>query len=132
MQFQFLGHSYKLEFERNHKNVVVYRGSRERSVTSQHPYTKATLYHVVDGVEPKTVAVGIVGCLPTDHYSIRAGRIFALRALTYKLRKTGHSKEFLTELWRAYNDRAKVPAKAVAVMTNEQKLLPPATDASAS
>ena len=115
MRFEFGGRTYLLEFQREHKDVHSIHNGEMTTVKSKYPYTTATLFLVEeapkDGKFRKTSEVlkATVGCLHTDKYSNSAGRLFALRALTSKLRRTKWDKEFRAALWQAYVNRGKKP-----------------------
>jgi hypothetical protein len=117
MQFKFAGNTYFLEFQREYKHISTTHNGKTTTVRSTYPYTTAKLLQASS--EPKTVphtevAKATVGCMPGDKYSNAAGRLFALRALTSKLRPTkgrkGFDREFREAMWTAYVQRGKQKA----------------------
>jgi hypothetical protein len=102
--------SYRLEFERKKENVTLFKGKRERHVTSLYPYTIARLLQIVPGASPLQVATAKVGCHPGDRYSHAKGRLYALKTLTLVLNyQYKNFPEFLlllkSTMWDAYTTR---------------------------
>lgn len=115
LSFEFGGQTYRLEFQRNHKEVEVHRGGRVMKVTSQHPYTTATLLLQKTKDTYTTYAEATVGCYTHDKYLPDLGRRFAIEALRSKLRKSGLPKDTLKDLmkilWFTYLHRAELQGK---------------------
>ena len=115
MRFEFGGKTYFLEFQREHRDITTIHNGTAKTVKSTYPYTTARL--LLQSAEPlKTphdeVAKATVGCMPGDKYSNAAGRLFALRALTSRLRRMaerfgGYDREFREAMWKAYVERGK-------------------------
>ena len=127
MRFEFGGKTYFLEFQREHRDITTIHNGTTKTVKSTYPYTTARL--LLQSAEPlKTphdeVAKATVGCMPGDKYSNAAGRLFALRALTSRLRRMaerfgGYDREFREAMWKAYVERG----KQKAVVTQESEVI---------
>lgn len=118
MRFTFAGSQYQLEFQRAHRDVELRRRVKEVDAEtgevkdvdqvivqpSTYPYTTARLELLQDG-KTTTVAEASVGCAVIDKYSVREGRVQALRRLTD--RHTGvQDKALRKAIWQAYEQRA--------------------------
>ena len=127
MRFEFGGKTYFLEFQREHRDITTIHNGTAKTVKSTYPYTTARL--LLQSAEPlKTphdeIAKATVGCMPGDKYSNAAGRLFALRALTSRLRRMaerfgGYDREFREAMWKAYVERG----KQKAVVTQESEVI---------
>lgn len=141
MRFTFNAINYLLEFERQYRNVTVYKdtlepqadGSETRvkkatSTRSQYPFTYAKLLEIRPDKAPIKIAEGVVGCMPGDVFSYASGRQYALRALSSKLRRTAAPKALIAAVWTAYLTRNTRPTKPVEAVT-EAATEAPATEA---
>lgn len=115
MKFTHNGISYKLDFERRQKIVTLVRDKRSTTRQSKYPFTTATLYELKDGKEKAKLAQETVGCAPTDTFSKAAGRLWALKALSTKLRKTGAPKSLIAAVWDTYLNRGNTPPKSAVI-----------------
>ncbi len=130
MRFQHQGKLYRLEFERQYRNLKITRNGVTKEVRSKYPYTTAKLLQLRVGEEPLIVGKATVGCCPTDAYSNELGRRQALRQLTFALAKRDKtSKDLRTAFWNAYLNRGKQLEKlpVTTTITNPQLALPPAS-----
>lgn len=135
MRFTFEGSQYSLGFERKVQFVTVMRHGKHHTVRSKYPYTTVVLYKRETPTNiNRVVAHATVGCLASDPYSNKLGRLFAMRALNATLRRK-QSKEFLCAMWKCYMERGKqqprvVEAESVtrvaSVVEVKQLALPPA------
>jgi hypothetical protein len=129
MKFKFDGRSFRLAFERKHKDVTILKDGVATKVRSLYPYTTAKLYEERLGLEASIVAQATVGCLPGDTYSNAKGRLFALRALNAVLGRRNHTKDFRRAMWEAYINRGNEPVRERPIVTSSPTLplgLPPA------
>ncbi len=116
MKFTFEGKEYYLQFERDHKNVEVFKQRQKHIIKSTHPYTTVRLYELmpsVGGVSTKlSVAAATVGCFPGtalrpgDFYTNSKGRLHAMKDLSLTLSRMKFPKQFVKAMWQAYDSRA--------------------------
>lgn len=128
MQFTYGDVTYRLEFQRKHKNVEVVRDGRVKTIKSMYPYTTAKLLEVAPGKLSNVVASAAVGCLPIDTFNTNTGRIESLRALWKQLKRSGAQDDFGAALWEAYLNRGQRPEPIVVVTAPGPRLLPAHTE----
>lgn len=150
MKFKYRGTEYELTFQRKYKNVDVFRKANaedkaelkphldaikaivktavqvtfrvKTTERSQYPFTYVKLYELHEGKEPVVLASTHVGCVPTDQFSNASGRLYALKELSYKLRKNGASDGLIAAVWETYNNRGKVNKVAKEAVTTVAKV----------
>lgn len=106
MRFTYAASQFELEFKRKKEEITLQRRDKDGQVIltiqeSTHPYTTAVLYESNLNMTPKVLHMAIVGCAPGDKYSVKQGRIEALRKLTRKIEDKGLRKA----VWEAYAKR---------------------------
>ena len=113
MTFTFNGDTFRLEFQRQHKQIPLVRDGRVKTVKSRFPYTTARLMKLftetdADGkVTPrKTIFVEAeVGCAKMDKFSKEEGRKSALRLLCARLGLAKAPKDLNKLIWDTYLNR---------------------------
>lgn len=121
MEFTFGNINYVLEFERQYKNVTVYKNGEPRTVRSTHPFTTAKLLELRVDKEPSKIAQAVVGCSPGDAFSYAAGRLQALKLLSHTLRKSKAPKGLTSKIWTVYLNRHVVTTKMEFTTPKEVK-----------
>ena len=133
MQFTYKDINYRVEFQRFHKQVTVYKNGTGYNTQSKYPYTMVRLLELSPKNSPRVIASATAGCLPTDVYSNAQGRLQALRKLSERLRKSGAPRALTAGLWVAYSHRGEQPkSKTVAIVINPLPALPPTSSAPAA
>lgn len=112
MTFTFAGDTYRIEFQRQHKQVPLTREGRTKTVKSRHPYTTARLIKLLpDTQDGKPVlrrslfVEAEVGCAKMDTFSKEEGRKAALRLLCVKLGIATAPKSLNKVIWDTYLNR---------------------------
>ena len=107
MLFDFGGHTYAIDFKREHRER--YDGS-----LSRYPYTTANIHRIDDPKLPTeknpVFRTYTVGCSHRDRFSFEAGRKAALTMAIYDApdgdpKYGALTKEFRTAVWTAYHSR---------------------------
>lgn len=116
MQFQFEGKTYRLEFQRDQKEIPLVRKGRVEKIKSKYPYTTVRLLEIEKDRLPKMVESAQVGCAPFDNYTNERGRLEALRALTKRIYKSKDLDvlepiELVRIMWQTYTERSKPVVK---------------------